>query len=182
MPMQSISLRDGNTIPWIGFGTGTQTYKQDCTEAVLRAVKSGFTHFDGAQLYENEDSFGNALQQSGISRDKVFITTKLGMLQPGESVEDSLRGSLKKLHLESVDLFLVHAPILYQTREGGIKEIWREMVGVKEKGLARSIGVSNFNATQLEEIVSLGLEKPAVDQVCSFCVLISLLYAEIGID
>ena len=165
MSIKSISLSDGNTIPWIGFGTGTATYKQDCAESVLRAVKSGFTHFDGAQLYENEDSFGNALQQSGIAREKVFITTKLGMLQPGESVEDSLRGSLKKLHLESVDLFLVHAPILFLTREDGLKGIWREMVAVKEKGLARSIGVSNFTAAQLEEIVNMGLEKPVINQV-----------------
>lgn len=164
MPLKSFSLLDGTSIPWVGFGTGTALYKQDCTESVLRAIKAGFTHLDGAQMYDNEQSLGDAITQSGVPREQFFVTTKLDKLQPGESVEDSLRASLEKLKLSYVNLFLIHVPGVFASREGGIKGVWREFVDVKAKGLVRSIGVSNFSKSQLEEIIGLGLEKPVVNQ------------------
>ncbi|THH11990.1 hypothetical protein EW145_g299 [Phellinidium pouzarii] len=165
MSVKTISLADGTTVPWVAFGTGTALYHQDCTAAVARALKAGFTHIDCAQMYENEQFVGAAIDASGIDRDKLFVTTKLTMIPAGETVEDTLRASLRKLRLDYVDLFLIHIPSHHKEREGGIKQVWRELIDTKKKGLVKSIGVSNFSKAQLEEIISLGLEKPVVNQI-----------------
>ena len=165
MSIKSFPLSDGHSVPWVGFGTGTAFYQQDCTVAVARAINAGFTHLDGAQMYHNEHNMGTAITQAGVPRESLFVTTKLDKLAPGESVEESLRKSLERLQLSYVDLFLVHVPTPHKEREGGIKGVWREMVGVKEKGLARSIGVSNFSVSTLEELLGTAKVIPAVNQV-----------------
>lgn len=168
--MKTITLADGTPVPHIAFGTGTALLRQDCTANILTALKAGFTHIDTAQRYGNEDSVGQALKtflstQSNVERSDLFITTKFLSLEEGQSVEDSLRGSLRKMGLDYVDSFLIHGPLELAKREGGIKRAWGEMVEVKKKGLTKTIGVSNFNKRQLEEIVSSGLEPPAINQV-----------------
>ncbi|KAI5116218.1 hypothetical protein M0805_006769 [Coniferiporia weirii] len=165
MPVKTIPLSDGTAVPWVAFGTGTALYNQDCTEAAVRAISVGFTHLDCAQMYKNEEFVGAAIASSGVARDTLYITTKLDKIADGETVEDTLRASLSKLRVEYVDLFLIHVPTPHEKREGGIKQVWREMVDVKNKGLTKSIGVSNFNTVQLKEIISLGLEIPVVNQI-----------------
>lgn len=172
MAVKTIRLSDGVQIPWIAFGSGTAHNKKECTDAITAALSTGFTHIDTAQSYGNEENVGSAISAADLPRDSLYLTTKLTRVPPGQSVEDSLRGSLKKLQVEYVDLFLVHAPFHHVDREGGLKQVWREMVDVKKKGLARSIGVSNFGFKALKEIMELGLEKPVVNQVrllLSFC-------------
>lgn len=167
----TIKLNDGTVVPWLAFGTGTALYQRSATDAAIQALSLGFTHLDTAQMYQNEDTLGEALSSSTIPRDKLYITTKLAEVPAGKTVEDTLRESLTKLKVDYVDLFLVHVPTQHLKREGGIKQVWKEMVEVKQKGLTKSIGVSNFNKAYLEEIIGLGLDVPAVNQVLFLCLI-----------
>ncbi|KAF5357922.1 hypothetical protein D9756_001431 [Leucocoprinus leucothites] len=151
-----ITLNDGSRIPWLGFGTGTALYKQDASELVRQAIEAGVTHLDGAQMYENEETLGQGIKASGKSRSTIFVTTKLRGLQPGQTVKDTLLESLKKLGLTYVDLFLIHDPTPYR-KEGRLKEVWAQMEQLKGEGLAKSVGVSNFKVSDLEEILRIEL-------------------------
>ncbi|KAL5512640.1 hypothetical protein ACEPAG_2906 [Sanghuangporus baumii] len=165
MPVKLYQLADGIHIPWMAFGTGTALYQKECVAACKLALSVGFTHLDAAQMYGNEDGVGAAIASSSLPRNSLFITTKLAAIPQGQTVEDTLRESLKKLQIDYVDLFLVHIPTQHKDREGGLKQVWKEMVDVKKKGLTRSIGVSNFNKAYLEEVIRVGLEKPVVNQI-----------------
>jgi aryl-alcohol dehydrogenase-like predicted oxidoreductase len=132
----TITLNDSTTTPWIAYGTGTALYRQDANQYVQLAIRSGFTHLDGAQMYANEDSLGNGIVASGKPRSELYVTTKLGKLNAGETVKESLQESLKKLGLAYVDLFLIHSPTHY---EGRLKQVWKEMEGVKNDGLTRHV-------------------------------------------
>lgn len=153
--------------PWIAFGTGTALYGRDAADQVKVAIDSGFRHLDGAQSYSNEESLGKGITLSGVPREKLYITTKLGGLQEGETVKQSLEKSLAKLGVEQVDLFLVHSP---GNHKGNLSKVWDGMVEVKQLGLTKrctvllffqlksdltlrhSIGVSNFSISNLKEI------------------------------
>lgn len=167
---KTLQMLDGTTTPWIAFGTGTALFGRSATEATLRALKAGFTHIDTAQAYNNEDTTGDAISQflqanPGKSRSDLYVTTKLAVIPAGETVETTLKRSLEKLKLDYVDLFLVHNPAHHVDREGGLKQVWKELVEVKKKGLTKSIGVSNANVGFLEEIISVGEDVPTVNQV-----------------
>ncbi|TBU50768.1 oxidoreductase [Dichomitus squalens] len=165
MSQHSIKLNDGREIPWLAFGTGTALYTKDAEDAVTAAIRKGFVHLDGAQMYKNEDSLGKAIATAGVPREKLFVTTKLAQLSQGQTVRESLLESLKRLQLDHVDLFLIHMPTWY---EGRLKDIWKQFEALKEEGLAKSIGVSNFRIKDFQE---LGLEDgsvrfpPAVNQL-----------------
>ncbi|KAI0032211.1 NADP-dependent oxidoreductase domain-containing protein [Vararia minispora EC-137] len=162
MPISLVKLNDGNSIPWIGYGTGTALFKQDCEKLVVSAIHSGFTHIDGAQMYSNENSLGAGVVSSGKSRTELFVTTKLLQLGPGQSVRDTLVKSLQELKTDYVNLFLVHTPTNFV---GRLKETWKEMEAVKAEGLAKSIGVSNFRQKELEVILGNATIIPAVNQI-----------------
>ncbi|VDC06660.1 unnamed protein product [Peniophora sp. CBMAI 1063] len=159
-----VSLNDGNTIPWLGFGTGTALYSKDAEALVASAIKLGITHLDGAQVYNNEDSLGAGLISSGVPRSKLFVTTKLGKVPAGQSVRDTLVESLKKLKLDYVDLFLIHSPGNHPG-EGALGKVWAELEGLKKEGLAKSIGVSNFNISNLKAVLEGNTIAPAINQV-----------------
>ncbi|THH17240.1 hypothetical protein EW146_g3539 [Bondarzewia mesenterica] len=159
-----IKLNDGNTIPWLGFGTGTALYRKDATDMVAAAIKAGFTHLDGAQVYDNEDSLGAGIIASRKPRSELFVTTKLYKLDAGTTVRESLQGSLKTLKLDYVDLFLIHIPSMFK-EPGQLKSIWKQFEEVKKEGLAKSIGVSNFEVKDLEEILDGATIVPAVNQL-----------------
>ncbi|KAI6155679.1 NADP-dependent oxidoreductase domain-containing protein [Pisolithus tinctorius] len=156
-----IHLNDGNQLPWIAFGTGTALNGRDATESVLRAIDNGFIHIDTAEGYRNEASVGRAIKYSGKLRSELYITTKLGKLQPGETVRSALLTSLKKLNLGYVDSYLVHSPAFFP---GRLQQIWKEMEEVKRQGLAKSIGVSNFYVEHLE-VLAVATIIPAVNQI-----------------
>ncbi|EJT96808.1 oxidoreductase [Dacryopinax primogenitus] len=157
-------MLDGHTIPQLGFGSGTAHYKQDAVKPILMALRANYTHIDTAQMYDNEDTVGDAISQSGIPREKLFVTTKVLELAEGETIEDNLKGSLTKLKMDYVDLFLLHAAIKFD-KPGQLEDVWKQMEAVKDMGLGRSIGVSNFQAGELERILKVARYKPVVNQL-----------------
>lgn len=143
-------------------------FKKPATEPVKLAFKAGITHIDAAEIYENEDSVGVAISEYLTSpgappRSSIFVTTKLQKLPEGGSVVDALKGSLAKLHVDYVDLYLIHFPMPF---EGKLPEVWRGMEEAHKLGLAKTIGVSNFRLSDLEKIVPTAEIPPAVNQVC----------------
>jgi 2,5-diketo-D-gluconate reductase A len=151
------ALSDGNSIPMLGLGVwqvpdGTQT-----VNAVRWALELGYRHIDTAQAYGNEDGVGQGLRESGVAREDIFITTKFNPNRKDPARE--LEGSLKRLGVDQVDLYLVHWP------KGGALRAWPGMEQAKERGLTRSIGVSNYSAAQLDEVLKSGTVPPVIDQV-----------------
>ncbi|KAH9035477.1 NADP-dependent oxidoreductase domain-containing protein [Lactarius pseudohatsudake] len=132
-----VKLNDNTTIPLLAFGTGTALFGKDAETMVTAAINAGFTHFDGAQVYRNEESLG------------AGITRKLNKPAGGET-----------LQLGYVDLFLVHTPL----EPGRLKAVWKEMEALKKEGIARSVGVSNFRTPQLREILDGAEFPPSVNQ------------------
>jgi diketogulonate reductase-like aldo/keto reductase len=150
-------LADGNQLPMLGLGVWQVPSGPECVNAVRWALESGYRHIDTAQAYGNEESVGTALRDSGVPREDVFITTKF---YPGndDPVAEAER-SLSRLGVDQVDLYLVHWP------QGGPTWAWPGMERARELGLARSVGVSNFSAAELDEVIAAGTTAPAVNQV-----------------
>jgi diketogulonate reductase-like aldo/keto reductase len=163
-----ITLNNGATIPLLAFGTGTAHYSRDAERLVTSAIKAGFTHLDGAQWYRNEESLGTGIAEAGKAREQLFVTTKLVKPPVGKTVRDTLVESLKKLRLEYVDLFLIHTPLQFNDEPGRLKAVWKEMEALKKEGLTRNIGVSNFRAAQLREILDGAEILPSINQVAFF--------------
>ncbi|KAF9562197.1 Aldo/keto reductase [Agrocybe pediades] len=161
---KTFTLNTGASIPWLGFGTGTALYGKDATKLVRLALDNKITHLDGAQMYNNEDSLGLGIKESGKPRSDLFVTTKLKNLAPGETVKQSLQKSLSKLGLDYVDLFLIHDPTP-ATKEGKLPEWWAGMEEVYRDGLAKAIGVSNFKVEDLQVVLDTGKVVPAVNQI-----------------
>lgn len=162
MPLSTLTLNDGTQTPWIAFGTGTALYKKDAADAVTVAIQNGFTHLDGAQVYGNETTLGEGIVASGVPRSELYITTKLAALGPGETPKSALEESLKKLGVAYVDLYLIHQA---NQHVGKLKQVWKGMEEAKKAGLTKSIGVSNFTADHLNDILEVATIPPAVNQV-----------------
>ncbi|KAF2128857.1 aldo-keto reductase family 1 member C13 [Dothidotthia symphoricarpi CBS 119687] len=167
--MPSLKLNDGTSMPMLGYGTGTAWYKtgdeskidQACIDAVKTAIGLGYTHLDGAEIYKTETELGTAIKDGGVPREKLYIVTK----NPGNTdIEGSLRGSLKKLQVDQVDLYLVHQPFPYET-EGALQKVWADMEAVQQAGLTKSIGVSNFQPQHLNAILKTAKVIPACNQI-----------------
>jgi diketogulonate reductase-like aldo/keto reductase len=150
-------LSDGTQLPMLGLGVWQIPNGQVCVNAVRWALELGYRNIDTAQAYENEESVGIALRDSGLPRDAVFVTTKFfpANRDPVAAIEQSLR----RLGVDYVDLYLIHWP------EGGPTWAWPGMERARELGMARSIGVSNFSAGELERVIAAGTARPAVNQV-----------------
>ena len=161
---KSFTLNDGSQIPVLAFGTGTALYQKDAADSVRIAIENNFTHLDGAQMYNNEDTMGAGIKASGKPRSELFVVTKLNTLQPGQTVKDSLNISLAKLGLDYVDLFLIHTPAQAR-KENSLSQFWEGMEEVKQAGLAKSIGVSNFKVEDLKVILETAKIVPSVNQV-----------------
>jgi 2,5-diketo-D-gluconate reductase A len=155
--MEFVKLADGNQLPLLGLGVWQVPDGATCERAVRWALELGYRHIDTAQAYRNEASVGKALRDSGVPRDEVFITTKFfpGSKDPVAEAEKSLR----KLGVDQVDLYLVHWP------QRGPVWAWPGMERAQERGLAKSIGVSNFGATELDQVIAAGSVVPAVNQI-----------------
>ncbi|KIM81033.1 hypothetical protein PILCRDRAFT_72319 [Piloderma croceum F 1598] len=156
----TVKLNDGNEMPTMAFGTGSvMKEKEDVTGFVEQALDSGFDHIDTAPIYYNENQVGAAIRESGLSREELYITTKYDF---GGPIQKAVRDSLDKLGLKSVDLYLIHGPNLI---EKDVEGSWKEFEKIKEDGLAKSIGVSNFNVEQLRKVIKIARIKPAVNQI-----------------
>jgi diketogulonate reductase-like aldo/keto reductase len=150
-------LADGNQMPMLGLGVWQVPNGVACVNAVRWALDLGYRHIDTAQAYGNEESVGKALRDSGVPRDDVFITTKFFPARTDPVAEAGQ--SLRQLGVDQVDLYLVHWP------QGGATWAWPGMERARELGFARSIGVSNFSASELADVTAAGSIPPAVNQV-----------------
>jgi 2,5-diketo-D-gluconate reductase A len=121
------------------------------------ALELGYWHIDTAQAYGNEESVGQGLRESGVPREQVFITTKFYPARRDPAAE--IEGSLRRLGVDQVDLYIIHWP------QRGPTWAWPGMERARELGHARSIGVSNFDAAEIEEVTATATVKPTVNQV-----------------
>jgi diketogulonate reductase-like aldo/keto reductase len=150
-------LADGYQMPVLGLGVWQVPDGPTCVNAVRWALETGYRHIDTAQVYGNEQSVGRALRESGVPREEVFITTKFypANQDPVAAAEQSLR----RLGVEQVDLYLVHWP------QNGPVWAWPGMQRCHERGLARSIGISNFGVSDLTAVLAAATIAPVVNQI-----------------
>ena len=157
----TLELRGGVPIPRFGLGVFRAGQGRGTQDAVRWALARGYRHIDTARVYRNEEDVGAALAESPVSRDDVFLTTKLWNQQQG--YDETLRAfdqSLAALRVEHVDLYLMHWPVL-ETR----LDSWRAMERIHTEGRARAIGVSNFMRRHLDELFASCTVAPAVNQI-----------------
>ena len=157
-----MKLNDGREIPQLGLGVW-QTPPAETAAIVETAIRVGYRHIDTAAIYGNEAGVGQGVRASGVAREDVFVTTKLW--NDAQGYDKALRAaqeSLKRLGLDYFDLYLVHWPA---PRRGLYVETWRALIALREQGLARCIGVSNFNADHLKRIVGETGVTPVLNQV-----------------
>lgn len=158
--MEMVTLNDGNKIPAVGFGVFLIPNDGATYEAVTQALKAGYRHIDTAAAYFNEAEVGKAVKDSGISREEIFITSKLWLQDYGyEAAKKGLETSLEKLGLDYVDLYLLHQPY------GDVDGAWKALEEAKAEGKIRSIGVSNMTPKIWKEFVPQFATMPAVNQV-----------------
>jgi len=150
-------LEDGHEIPLLGLGVWQVPNGAECVNAVRWALELGYRHIDTAQAYGNEESVGRALRESGIPRDEVFVTTKFYPARRDPVAE--AEQSLERLGLDYVDLYIIHWP------QRGPTWAWPGMEAARERGYARSIGVSNFSVAELQELLTEATTPPVVNQV-----------------
>jgi diketogulonate reductase-like aldo/keto reductase len=157
-----LQLNDGGSLPAIGFGTYTLT-GADGVAAMTSALEVGYRLLDTAVNYGNEEEVGQAVRNAGIAREDVQVTTKIpGRHHAAELATKSVEDSLRRLRMEYVDLCLIHWP---NPSVGKYQEAWRALVDLRERGLVRSIGVSNFTEQHLRDVIVDTGVTPAVNQI-----------------
>jgi diketogulonate reductase-like aldo/keto reductase len=158
----NVPLNDGEAIPQLGFGV-FQVPPEDTAEVATRALLAGYRHIDTAAAYGNEAGVGQAIHAAGLERDDVYITTKCPNAEHGyEQATRALKSSLDRLEMEHVDLYLIHWPVPAHDK---YVETWRALIDLREQGLTRSIGVSNFESEHLERVIEETGVVPAVNQI-----------------
>ena len=165
------TLSDGQKIPKLGFGTW-RIDDDKVAQPVRDAIKIGYRHIDTAQAYQNERGVGEAVRSSGVAREELFITTKVqAELKSFDAARNSIDQSLRTAGLDYYDLIIIHSPQPWnQFRQGehffeGNLEAWRALEDAQQAGKVRSIGVSNFEQIDLENIINNGTVRPVVNQV-----------------
>ncbi|WP_407357960.1 aldo/keto reductase [Microbacterium sp. LTA6] len=162
MTIPTLELNDGNSIPQLGYGV-FKVPADETERAVSDALEIGYRHIDTAAIYGNEEGVGAAIAKSGIPRDELFITTKLwNDRHDGDAPNAAIAESLEKLGLEQVDLYLVHWPT---PAKDNFVHAFAKIVELREAGLTRSVGVSNFLVEHLERVVDETGVVPAVNQI-----------------
>jgi len=158
--MKNIALNNGIEMPLLGFGVFQINDPAECERSVLDALDAGYRLIDTAASYQNETQVGNALKQSGIARDELFVTTKLWLQDTNyEGAKAQFERSLNRLQLDYVDLYLIHQPY------GDVHGAWRAMEELQQAGKIRAIGVSNFHPDRLADLMAFNNVAPAVNQV-----------------
>ncbi|WP_334072836.1 MULTISPECIES: aldo/keto reductase [Paenibacillus] len=161
----TVKLNNGVHMPWFGLGVYKAREGEEVISAVKAAIRAGYRSIDTAAAYNNEEGVGQAvreaLEENGLSRDQLFITSKVWNSNQGyETTLQAFEASLNKLNLEYIDLFLVHWPV-----KGKYKDTWRALEKVYREGKVRAIGVSNFQIHHLEDLLPEAEVVPAVNQV-----------------
>lgn len=161
--MQTITLNNDVEMPQLGFGV-YQIPLEETAEAVYQAIKAGYRLIDTASIYGNEKETGEgikrAINEDLVTRDELFITSKLFILQASEDkAKETIEHSLKVMGLDYLDLYLIHQPY------GDIYGAWRSMVATQKAGKLRAIGISNFKSAKMIEFVGLNEVKPQINQI-----------------
>ncbi|MBT2765248.1 aldo/keto reductase [Paenibacillus sp. FSL W8-0187] len=155
------TLNDGVKMPWLGLGVWKTKEGEEVIQSVKSAIAAGYRSIDTAAIYGNEEGVGQAIRESGVSRDELFITTKVWNDDQGyEKTLQAFETSRKKLGLDIVDLYLVHWP-----GKDKYLDTWKALIHLQKEGLVRSIGVSNFQIRHLQHIIEETGVVPVVDQV-----------------
>ncbi|CQR46041.1 Glyoxal reductase [Paraliobacillus sp. PM-2] len=159
----TVTLHNGVKMPWLGLGV----YKVEDGDEVIHSVKSALNHgyksIDTAAFYGNESGVGKAIEESGISRDELFITSKLWNSDQGyEATLAAFEATLKRLDLDYLDLYLIHWPVPEQAK---FKDTWKAMEKLYKDGKIKAIGVSNFKEHHLDELIRDAEIVPMVNQV-----------------
>ena len=158
--MQTVTLNNGVEIPILGFGVFQIRDASECERSVVEAIQTGYSHIDTAASYMNEEAVGRGIQQSGVPREKLFITTKLWIQRHGyEGTLKAFENSLKRLQLDYLDLYLIHQPF------GDVYGEWRAMEALYQQGKVRAIGVSNFQPDRIMDLMIHNEITPAVNQI-----------------
>lgn len=161
MAVPKLKLSDGHKIPQIGLGTWQSKELGTFSQALQVAFEAGYRHFDTAQAYNNEAFLGAAWKKSGLKREELFITTKIAVQHFGyNKAKKTFADSLANLKTEYVDLLLLHFPVTLLR-----KKTWRALEELQAGGQVRSIGVSNYTVSHLEEMKSYAKVLPAINQV-----------------
>ncbi|KAI0697744.1 Aldo/keto reductase [Cerioporus squamosus] len=156
----TVKLSSGYELPRLGLGV---YQNDDCKPACLAALKHGYKHIDSARMYRNEAQVGEAVRESGVPRDQVFITSKVDSGEHGyQKTLAAVDSSLKNFGFDYIDLMLLHSPLSGKERR---LEAYKALIEARNQGKVRSIGVSNYGVKHLEEIKAAGLETPAVNQI-----------------
>ena len=158
--MKYVKLNNGLEMPILGFGVYQIQDYDECKKAVLNAIETGYRLIDTAASYKNEKAVGDAIKESGINRKELFITTKLWIQKNGyEDTKKAFNNSLEKLQLDYLDLYLIHQPF------GDYYGEWRCMEELYKNGKIKAIGVCNFFADRLVDLIMHNEIVPAVNQV-----------------
>ena len=156
-----MTMNDGNRIPVVGLGTWKSEPGEATYRAVLDSINAGYRHIDTARAYDNESDVGKAVKDANVDREDLFITTKLWNKDQGyDTAIEACEKSLVRLGCDYVDLYLIHWPLKDKRNDS-----WKAFIELQERGLCRSIGVSNFTIQNLEELESKFGVIPAVNQV-----------------
>jgi diketogulonate reductase-like aldo/keto reductase len=147
-------------MPILGYGVYQIPDYKECKKSVLTAIEAGYRSIDTAAAYQNEEAVGDAIKESGINRNELFITTKLWMTDTGyEATKKAFETSLNKLQLDYLDLYLIHQPF------GNVHASWQAMEELYEFGKTKAIGVSNFYADRVMDLMNFNKIVPMVNQI-----------------
>nr|WP_314417930.1 2,5-didehydrogluconate reductase DkgA [uncultured Erwinia sp.] len=155
-----IKLHDGNMMPQLGLGVW-QASVDEARSAAVTALEVGYRSIDTAAIYKNEEGIGQALRETDVARDDIFVTTKLWNDDQLDA-EKALEASLKKLQLDSVDLYLMHWPC---PEKDTFVAAWQAMIKLQQQGLTKSIGVCNFNEPHLKRLLDETGVIPVINQI-----------------
>lgn len=158
--MQTVTLNNGIEMPILGFGVFQINDLAECEQSVVDAIQTGYRLIDTAASYQNEEAVGKAIRRSGVSREELFLTTKVWMQDSGyEKTKIAFEKSLKRLNVEYLDLYLIHQPY------GDVHGSWRALEELFKAGKTRAIGVSNFQPDRVMDLICFNEVVPAVNQI-----------------
>ncbi len=158
--MKHIVLNNGVEMPILGFGVFQVRDAEVCEQSVYEAIQTGYRLIDTAASYLNEDAVGKAIKRSGVTREELFVTTKLWIQDAGyELTKKAFEKSLHRLQLDTLDLYLIHQPF------GDVYGSWRAMEELYREGRIRAIGVSNFQPDRIMDLIVHNEVVPAVNQI-----------------
>lgn len=158
--MEYITLNNGIKMPLAGFGTMNIHDLDECARVLKEAYEEGYRLFDCASIYGNEHIVGEAIEKAGLPREEIFITTKIWFTEfEGEHVQAAITNSMKKLRVDYLDLVLIHWPY------GNTYHAYRELEKMYQQGLIKAIGVSNYQASQLVDLIHFNQVIPTVNQI-----------------